>query len=301
MNKKTTIYGLAIIITLVFIGVGYAFLSSDLSLNGNVSVKKHEKDDGGDESSIVCKRATNLHEETCNSEDGNGCKAAGIAAGDKITYGSIGTKGTLKSGDAFDCDVNGDKEYNPSTERFYYLTDLASDNNYAVLIYYNNVSNGVPTNNASYAYDKSNTPRKNGPVTALSQLISSDTWPNVSLTNTTRKLKDEKGKEYIDFNYEGRATRLPAYNEIATACGSGNLTAKDYLNKCIYLAENTKYTDNSLLYGYWLEDLSASYASQVWRVSGYDRNLNVRNANSVGAKGYAVRPAIEVEKAKISY
>ena len=297
--SKTTIYGIAILITIVFIGVGYAFLSSDLSLNGLVSVKKHEKDE--EESKIVCKRAENLHEEICNSEDGNGCKAVGYNAGDKITYGSLGTKGTFKAGDAFDCDVNGDKEYNPSTERFYYISDLNTDNNYAVLIYYNNISNGVPTNNASYAYDKSNKPRTNGLITALPQLISTSTWSNISLSSTTRKLTDEKGTEYIDFNYEGRAVRLPTYNEIAFACGSGNITAKNYLNNCIYLAENTKYTDNSLLYGYWLEDLSASYASQVWRISGYDRNLNVRNANSVGAKGYAVRPAIEVEKAKISY
>ena len=53
--SKTTIYGIAILITIVFIGVGYAFLSSDLSLNGLVSVKKHEKDE--EESKIVCKRA----------------------------------------------------------------------------------------------------------------------------------------------------------------------------------------------------------------------------------------------------
>ena len=73
----------------------------------------------------ICKRATTLHTEECQHTDTNNfCSGAGYTIdGSKktttITYGSLGTKGTLTSGDAFDCDVNGDGVYNEATERFY--------------------------------------------------------------------------------------------------------------------------------------------------------------------------------------
>ena len=50
-----------------------------------------------------------------------------------MIYGTI-SSGNLKSGDAFDCDVNGDGKYNSDTERFYYVTDM--NDSTAVLIMY---------------------------------------------------------------------------------------------------------------------------------------------------------------------
>ena len=92
--------------------------------------------DGQDMKTIVCKRA----EEKTLHTDGT------------HTFGNrIVTQKTLKSGDAFDCDVNGDKTYDSETERFYYVTDM--NDSTAVLIYYNNVEKGKPSNSKLVAYD----------------------------------------------------------------------------------------------------------------------------------------------------
>ena len=91
----------------------------------------------------LCQRATTLHTETC-SQTSKYCADDGYASGDTITYGSLGTSGTLASGDAFDCDVNGDGNFDSETERFYYVSDYyntttkAFESDTAVLIYYNN-------------------------------------------------------------------------------------------------------------------------------------------------------------------
>ena len=101
---------------------------------------------------IVCKRATTLHTEECTQKDttnycgGAGYTIAGSRGTTTITYGNLGTSGALTSGDAFDCDVNGDGVYDSNTERFYYVSDYyntstkAFESDTAVLIYYNNVS-----------------------------------------------------------------------------------------------------------------------------------------------------------------
>lgn len=87
----------------------------------------------------LCKRATTLHSGTVGSTT--------------VNFGQIGTTGTLASGDAFDCDVNGDGVYDSATERFYYVTDLTTYQNTAVLVYYGNSSStGVSLNNRSQYY-----------------------------------------------------------------------------------------------------------------------------------------------------
>ena len=53
-----------------------------------------------------------------------GYRPDGVMGTSTITYGKLGTQGILSSGDAFDCDVNGDGIYDATTERFYYVTDL---------------------------------------------------------------------------------------------------------------------------------------------------------------------------------
>ena len=134
----------------------------------------------------MCKRATILHKEVCTNSATKYCQADGYALNSEIEYGSLGTEGILSSGDAFDCDVNGDGEYDPETERFYYVSNatngITSDSNTAVLIYYSNVSAGMPSNKATYAYDSSN---KNyyGPRTTMEQLPTTSQWIT-RLTNT---------------------------------------------------------------------------------------------------------------------
>ena len=250
---------------------------------------------------IVCKRATILHTEVCNYQDGCANSGAGYNIGDTITYGMLGTTDALSPGDAFDCDVNKDGTYNANTERFYYVTDLDTDSNYAVLIYYNNVSGGEPNNTTSYAYDSSNTPRSNGPVTLLSQLPTTSQWNNVSLSSTTRKIKDETGGECIDFSYAGYAARLLTMQEVQRACNIvsiGTYTTGE-LDTCKYLLENTKYSNGSLKYGWLLENPHSSFYNLVWDVNGSDRSIYDNYSSDDSYDG--VRPAIEVPKNKISY
>ena len=296
---KSKIYIAAIAVTVLLVGIGYAFLSSELSLDGQISVKKHESIEPEPRGKPICKRATTLHEEPCDRTDTMGCK---LVEDDSTTikYGSLGTAGTLTAGDAFDCDVNGDGEYNSSNERFYYVTELDTDNNYGVLVYYNNVSGGQPNTKAKYAYDAAKKPRENGPVTLLQQLPTIEQWKNVSLSNTTRKIKDETGTEYIDFSYEGYAARLLTVQEASSACGQTLNNVIGELDTCRYLLENTKYRSSSIgIVEYWLETVVSDTVSNAWSLGGEKRRIWKAGANRT--TNVIIRPVIEVPKSKIKY
>ena len=268
-----------------------------------------------------CKRAdvSTLHTEEC-THTSDYCYAAGYTTtGSKgtttITYGNKEvTQGTLTSGDAFDCDVNGDGEYT-ETERFYYVSDLYNtttkqfDNNYAVLIYYNNFTNQNPDNTSSsrIAYHSGNI-NYEGPVKAKENLPLTSTWKNITLSNTTRAIINEKGEGTTGnssnnlptaFSYEGYAARLLTFQEVAQACGGdGNLTSTGQLDNCNYLMENTKYSNFSLgTNGYWLETPTAAYSNYVWYVCAYYRR--VRNSYAADSDYFGSRPAIEVLKTDI--
>ena len=260
----------------------------------------------------MCKRATTLHKEVCTNSDASGyCQADGYALNSEIEYGSLGTKGTLTSGDAFDCDVNGDGTYDPETERFYYVSDMTNgitaDSNTAVLIYYSNVSGGVALNSTTYAYDESKE-NWHGPVTAIKQLPTTSQW-KTTLTNTTRQITTETGTTATSggtlptaFSYEGYAARLLTAQEVNVGCGFIVGTAKigELSTKCKYLMENTKYSNASnKAYGEWLESPRAAYSNFAWIVNSSHRIAGSNDTSSVG--GYGVRPAIEVQKSNISY
>ncbi len=264
--------------------------------------------DGQDINKIVCKKAKKgtLHTEKCTQTDETEyCSGSkDYNTGDTITYGTI-PQGKLKSGDAFDCDVNGDGKYNSDTERFYYVTDM--DDNTAVLIYYNNVSKGKPSDSTTYAYDKSGK-NNNGPVTAIEQLPSISNWGNISLINSERSLMTETGMTSTaagplpnNFNYAEKAARLLTVQELNKAC---NITVENMtrgeLDKCNFLLENTKYSKaDKGNWGYWLENPRTEYSDPVWAVYGCSRNVNnfsVDNYNDIG-----VRPVIEVLKSNIKY
>ena len=269
--------------------------------------------------SKLCKRATTLHTETCSKTStssycsGDGYTASGSMGTTTITYGNLGTTGTLTGGDAFDCDVNGDGVYDSTTERFYYVSDMTNgvtqDSNTAVLIYYNNVRGGVASNSTTYAYDSSGK-NNNGPVTAIKQLPTTSQWKNVSLTNTTRAITNESGGNTTGagnlptaFSYEGYAARLLTAQEVSAGCGFtvGNRTEGELSSKCKYLMENTKYSSDSLkANGEWLESPGASSSSTAWYVDANHRRI-VLGYNVVYAHASGVRPAIEVLKTNISY
>ena len=269
-----------------------------------------------------CKRAelSTLHQEECTQTSGS-CYDAGYIEDNKgttITYGNKEViKGTLTSGDAFDCDVNGDGEYNPQTERFYYVSDLYNtttkqfDSNYAVLIYYNNFANGYPDNTSSslvaYNLDDKN---YNGPITAKTYLPLTSIWTNITLSNTTRAILNHNGEgttnnEYYnlptEFSYEGYAARLLTVQEINSACDItvGPRTVGE-LDSCYYLMENTKYSNSSLgTSGYWTESPSSENSNGVWYVLGSGRKVNSSLASY--SSYFGSRPAIEVLKTDIEY
>ena len=257
----------------------------------------------------MCKRATTLHKEVC-SQTSNYCADDGYTTGSEIEYGSLGTKGNLTSGDAFDCDVNGDGTYDPDTERFYYVSDvtngITTDNNTAVLIYYNNVSGGVASNSTTYAYDSTNE-NWHGPQTAVKQLPTTSQW-KTTLSNTKRQITTETGATSTaggtlsEFSYEGYAARLLTAQEVSAGCGFtvGSYVTGELSTKCKYLMENTKYSSSSLkTYGGWIESPRTETSNNVWFANGRDRDIGNYYASIAG--DYGIRPAIEVAKTDIDY
>ena len=278
------------------------FSDDTLKFDGN-SISKDEP-----KGKIICKRATVLHTEECTQTDSQYfCSGAGLS-GKTITYGNLGTTGVLTSGDAFDCDVNGDGVYDASTERFYYVSDYYDtntktfDSNYATLIYYNNVSSGQPADKV-YAYDSSGE-NWHGPATAIAQLPTSSQWNNVSLKNSTRTILNENGGNITtggtlpsNFSYEGYSARLLTIQEIRQ--GTNISTSKGgELDNFTYLLENTIFqSNNNVAWHWWLETPLSNNSSLAWRIIGNFRgvyNFPIFDVN-------AVRPAIEVLKTNISY
>lgn len=270
----------------------------------------------GIKSSTLCKRATTLHTEICTSNDYNYyCRDAGYKSGGKkgtttIKYGNLGTNGILKSGDAFDCDVNGDGTYDSETERFYYVSQIDGNtsNEYAVLIYYTNVSGGVINNKGVSSYN-SNNRNYEGPVTAYQQLPSVTQWSNVNLSNSKRQIYAEDGNSFVTyksvqydlpiFDYEGRAARFLSYKEINKSCNitAGTLT-KGELDNCEYLLEHTRYvsSDNDGM-DYWIENPRSTTVTGVWVGYGIVREVGLWSA--VAKLG--IRPVIEVHLSRINY
>ncbi len=280
------------------------FNDDTLKFDGN-SISKD------DTKKSICKRATTLHTEECTWDNASSyCSGAGYTtSGSKgtstITYGNLGTTGTLSSGDAFDCDVNGDGVYDSGTERFYYVSDM--NDTIAVLIYYNNVSNGTPSSNTLYAYDSSGE-NWHGPVTAIAQLPTTKEWSNTSLTNSTRSILNENGGNTTrggttpsDFSYAGYAARLLTIQELRIATGKTNIPTSLYgeLDNYTYLMENTKFSNSNAPCAWWLETPRSDYTGNTWGVYGDSRLVF---HNTVSDNDYlGVRPVIEVLKTDINY
>ena len=288
------------------------FSDDTLKFNGN-SISKEET-----KGKIICKRATILHTEECTQTDatyycsGAGYTTSGSKGTATITYGNLGTPGVLTSGDAFDCDVNGDGVYDASTERFYYVSDYydtntkSFDSNYATLIYYNNVSSGKPNANGTAAYDSSKE-NWHGPRTAIVQLPTSSQWNNVSLKNSTRAILNENGENTTtggtlpsNYNYVGYSARFLTIQEIRKGTDINNIPTWETgeFDNFTYLLENTRFaSDKSNAWVWWLENPLSDLFTDAWRVSGSYRNIGKISASD----DHGVRPAIEVSKTNIEY
>ena len=269
------------------------------------------------EKKVICKRATTLHTEECTQTDttyycsGAGYTTSGTKGTSTITYGNLGTTGVLTSGDAFDCDVNGDGVYDASTERFYYVSDYYDTNtktfedDTAVLIYYNNVSSGNPSANAQYVYDSSGE-NWHGPRTAIAQLPTSSQWNNVSLKNSTRTILNEGGGNTTtggtlpsNYSYVGYSARFLTFQEVKKGTGINIPTWKfGELDNFTYLLENTIFSsNNNAAWTWWLENPRSDDSTDAWHVHGGNRRVGTFTVSG----GYGVRPAIEVSKTNIEY
>ena len=267
---------------------------------------------------IVCKRATTLHTEECTQKDttnycgGAGYTIAGSRGTTTITYGNLGTSGTLTTGDAFDCDVNGDGVYDSNTERFYYVSDYYNtstksfESDTAVLIYYNNVSSGNSNNKTTYAYDSSGE-NFHGPRTAIKELPTTSQWSNISLKNTTRSISNESGSNTTtggttpsNFSYAGYATRLLTIEELRIATENNGIPTFQVgeIDNFTYLLENTSFS-NENNFAWWLENVRSDNSRQAWSVNGYYRTVYGNTVEDISSTG--VRPAIEVSKTNIEY
>ena len=281
------------------------FSDDTLKFDGN-SISK------GDTKRPICKRATTLHTEECTQTDttyycsGAGYTENGSKRTSTITYGNLGNKGILTSGDAFDCDVNGDEVYDSETERFYYVSDYYNTNtksfedDTAVLIYYNNVSAGNSNNSNLYAYNSSEE-NFHGPRTAVSQLPTTKKWGNVSLKNTSRAILNEKETYSNDFSYTECSSRVLTTQEVNKSC---NITTGSFnygeLDSCNFLIENTNYSsDNIKNTGFWLESPYSGDSVHVWYITSKQREQSYRG--SADDTGIGIRPVIEVSKTNIEY
>ena len=285
------------------------FSDDTLKFDGN-SISKDEP-----KGKIICKRATVLHTEECTQTDSQYfCSGAGLS-GKTITYGNLGTTGTLTSGDAFDCDVNGDGVYDPNTERFYYVSDYYNtsiksfEDDTAVLVYYNNVSAGSPSTNSTYAYDSSGE-NFYGPRTAITELPTTSQWSNVNLKSTTRTILNENESNTTtggilpsNFSYAGYSARLLTIQEVRKSTNNTNVPTLQVgeLDVCNYLMENTKYSNPTIEnWGYWIEEVDSSNSTNAWAVYGSTRrvanDIVLPKENPIG-----IRPAIEVLKKNIEY
>ena len=270
-------------------------------------------------SGTICKRAIQLHQEECQQTDTTKyCSGTGYSQGDMITYGNCGTSGTLTSGDAFTCDVNGDGTFDELSERFYYVSDyydttnLTFDTTTAVLIYYNNTAQGYVCNANTYAYDLSNE-NWHGPETLKLQLPTTTQWSNVSLKNDSRAILAEDTSTHDSsttiggtlptaYSYSGYAARFLTVKELMSGCGISQFVdiTDGELDSCNYLLENTKYAKSSIgSYAHWLESPHASYLRGIWLVFSGSRRVSYSNAYNSSNRG--ARPTIEVPKANMSY
>lgn len=173
---------------------------------------------------LVCKLATSFHQTSCNSADGRGCKKAGYT-GQTITFGTSPTSSVPTIGNAYDCDINNNGQFNENDdERFYFLKQ--TDDGYASLIYYNSLSG---KQKYSPAIDELPTP-----ATTDSS--------NTGWTNPYLREFDMSGKTKV--------ARFIKRDEIPC---TGDCTS--YLSSDgVFLMENSVFVDSSLPSGIWLQE-----------------------------------------------
>ncbi len=180
----------------------------------------------------------------------------------QLEYGQIAQNTTPQPGDAYDCDVNNDDNYNATNERFYYLGQDGSNN--AVLVAWNSYYSG------DWAAGTS----------------SDDTF---NYANASAQLPSNAAGEWdhpgLIEQATGKAARFVNESEIVSACTGATVTAQNGLLSCDYLMEHSAY-DGAGRSAYWLNYDGSSYR----RVHAGNSNRNVTSGGSANM----ARPAIVV-------
>lgn len=278
MRKKQKHYLSIIIVLILCITIGYAYLSTTLNAEiTTVNIYPVTR---------KCQRAKTLHSITCTSSSTEGyCNKAGNRK-DSITFGQIGTSGKLASGDAFDCDVNGDGTYDAATERFYYVSDLNSST--AILIYY--------TYTNRYPYNAQSSNSYSGPITAVGALPTTTKWSNISLVQKTSQIYNHSGGTTV-VDSSNKTHTLPKYT-YTTAARLLTLTEYNKITNTDIFWENFGNMDPNCV---WLNTpLASGGGSQVMAVYNPSYTSIATMPYSVSTS-CAVKPVIEVSKGLIVY
>ena len=215
---------------------------------------------------IVCKRAEEgtLHTETCAS--GGGCLKHGYTIGNTITYGTIPGQNSPVAGDAYDCDVNNDDVYSPTTERFYFVRKKNNNGEKAVLVHYTSFDDQGQMDNSS---TRGNYEYEAGKI----YLPNSTTWSNPALTA-----------------FDGKVSRYISHEDLLAACGGTEISYNNnqYLSTCQFFLETSRYQSSSLgRSGIWLETLN----NNLYRIQ--TSTVVVEIPSTIPSKN-TVRPVIEI-------
>ncbi len=248
-------------------------ITSDIIVDGTKTFYAHW------EIPTICKKATELHVETCANTSG-GCfknqysaetSNGGIIHGKKntstIVYGEISDGENLEIGDAFDCDVNGDKTYSATDERFYYIRN---NNGKAVLVYSSNFEGDHVGTAENYLYSD-----------ALLMLPTTDHWGGLERTGMT--YHTDKVARFLDaedvqaiFENNNRKINVPFTNDFV-------------LEKTGYFYYNYPESEETIKPGLWTEIVNAS--GNHYRI--HSNSLEYNNKGDT-VSWNVVRPVIEV-------
>lgn len=184
-----------------------------------------------EEALYVCKvaEANTLHTETCNQTGSNGCKGT-TWPNNTITYGSIVNDTTLVAGNAFNCDINYDGDFDDEDERFYYF---GTENGNAKFVYYKSLQDTSAVYNSSLA---------------LLPTASDPDWDNPHLVT-------------FSGDYNGSVARFMTYPEALALCDNA-ISNLGINGRCLYLLEKSAFANTTITDGIWLEK-QPSYNNRI--------------------------------------
>lgn len=216
---------------------------------------------------IICKKATVLNTELCNSPSDKGCRNNGRSLNEIITYGNYVTHDTFNPGDALDCDVDG-TGYN---QRFYYVTNNGDN---AVLISHTTFSGDLGQSNINVYYDYD---------TSLTLLPTTSQWSNLPV-----KFEIQSG--------DYRPARFIRLQELEDMSGLtyDQLKNTGALNNYEFLFENSLYSGIGERSTAWLEQTKVDNTDTRIRYRNDTRKIDVVSSSNYNGSKNCIKPIIEV-------